>query len=209
MTELDFKSNRGSALLRLFDFPTLAIVTATYPDFEFLPWFFTQIPTNYFKNKENRVKYMNWLMKKIGVSNYSELKFSHFEENGGQSLLRMFNGSPKEIIDSLKDTSEMDHNNQNISKGKKPKQYWVFSSFFLFLYLSPFHFISLFLFCLFDVFYSIFIFRSFSLFMTPLLACLLRVLLSLFLFFFSFFIFILLYFISFHFRIPWIIKDIS
>ena len=52
-------------------------------------------------------------MKKVGASNYSGLKYSHFADNGGQGLLRTFNGSPQAIIDSLKNNSEMDHPNDN------------------------------------------------------------------------------------------------
>jgi len=51
---------------------------------------------------ENRRKYIDWLVKKVGVSDPSQLKASDLEQNLGRRLLLLFGYSLPRVLESLK-----------------------------------------------------------------------------------------------------------
>ena len=62
-------------------------------------------------------------MKKVSVKSMSDLKASHFLENSGQRLVRLYNGSPLDIINSL--VPEDSPGDKLFSLTKKPNGFWV------------------------------------------------------------------------------------
>jgi hypothetical protein len=68
---------------------------------DFLPWAFKAVPHNYWKERGNRLRYLNWLKDKVGVKSISDLQKKHFLENFGAGLLVQFQSSPHAIVASI------------------------------------------------------------------------------------------------------------
>ena len=80
------------------------MLQAVYTQYNWLPWKFTKVQTDYWTHSENQKQYMEWLSK--------ELKIEHWEDwyqvtrksitgNYGTSLLRLYEDSPSKLIISF------------------------------------------------------------------------------------------------------------
>lgn len=110
-------------------------MAAAYPDHDFLPWMFERAAKGYFSLRENRIRYLEWLKERVGVTSLTELNANHYIENHGHGLLKIYNGSPQLLLDSLKeDVSNLsDRNSVNsvmsnikgLRRPKAPQKHWV------------------------------------------------------------------------------------
>jgi hypothetical protein len=116
--------NRGWRLVEIFNGSASAIVSTVYSDFEFLPWLFNAVPKGFFDEKENRIRYIRWLVEKVGVKSELDLHRSHFLENGGGGLLTKYKYSPLAIIASIQ-SSEPGQDKLLFLNGKKPQNFHV------------------------------------------------------------------------------------
>lgn len=90
----DFLRHGGSGMMSLFRCPSRA-VKATFPDHEWVPWFFVEIPHGYFADPTNRRLYMDWLGKRLGFQkpeDWYAVTHRTFEENAGQYILQHYYG---------------------------------------------------------------------------------------------------------------------
>lgn len=126
----DFKSHHGRGLLavKYHDSPA-ALVMTVYHDYPYLPWLFGSTPTGYFDQKENRLKYIEWLVKKTGKPR-TDLKANDFKENSGHLLLRKYGHSPNQILQSLESIP-----GNTVLTLKRPKNHWV-RIFFIIAFLN-------------------------------------------------------------------------
>ena len=75
MTFVDFKDliNIGGAnLLRLHSNSMIKLLSAVYPDFEWLPWKFDTILRHFWPDIENQRKFMEWAGKQLKIKDKSE-----------------------------------------------------------------------------------------------------------------------------------------
>lgn len=103
ITQDDVYDLHGSGLMDHFDCSVQRLITAVYPDHDWKPWLFVQVPKNFWPHKKNRVAYMKWLENKLGYSSpedwYSVSKLD-FIRNQGASLMQ-FGYKTVELIREL------------------------------------------------------------------------------------------------------------
>ena len=99
----DFASSDGVALIKnYYNNSPYALVTATYPDYSYLPWLFSQAPVGIWNDTRVQRQYVQWLSALVGVgNNVRELRSMHFIRNHGVSLLSRYRYSVSEIIETL------------------------------------------------------------------------------------------------------------
>lgn len=100
----DIERNDGARFLIKFSGSPASLIISTFPELSLLPWLFDKPPHGYLNVSENRVKYIKWLVQKVGVSGPQELTTNHFRENRGMAFLARYNMSPKSAIESLSST---------------------------------------------------------------------------------------------------------
>lgn len=59
------------------------------------------VPKGFFENRDNRLRYVNWLKEKVGASDVSNLRVGDFVKNHGSTLISMYGRSVKAVLDSL------------------------------------------------------------------------------------------------------------
>ena len=108
-TERDFIKNKLSGLLQIYydNSPLLALIETGFTDkkskyydlrLEETPWLVLgAVPRNYWGEKSNAKKAVDWLSQKTG-RNVTELESDNFEENSLYGLLKHYNYSPINII---------------------------------------------------------------------------------------------------------------
>ena len=82
-------------------------VSTLLPELGLHPWLFHVAPKNWFETVDRRRAYVDWLKIKVGISELSELKESHFLENHGAGLLAAVGGSVEGVLSSLSDLSSL------------------------------------------------------------------------------------------------------
>jgi hypothetical protein len=58
---------------------------------------FAKTPKGFWDNRKNRIRYMKWLAKRLGITNSSQwynVGRNQFEENNGNQLIKFYDGSP-------------------------------------------------------------------------------------------------------------------
>ena len=59
----DIFNNNGRGLLKYYNLSCIKLVTSMYPDYNWIVWKFNFVTNNYWQNKENQKKYIEWLGK--------------------------------------------------------------------------------------------------------------------------------------------------
>jgi hypothetical protein len=120
--------NNGRALLdRYGNSPSKAVIKIYSSDHTFLPWLFEKSASGYFRNAENRRKFLSWLKQKVGVENDNDLQTNHFVENSGLTLLKSYGMSTLRVIQSLNTDydEEMVLNSKEASQRLHRRNFWV------------------------------------------------------------------------------------
>lgn len=77
-----------------------------FPDYDWKPWLFNQVPANWWKYAENRKEYLLWLGEKLGYSkpeDWYQAKEATFYGNKGTGFLQEFDGYIDAISQSFPD----------------------------------------------------------------------------------------------------------
>jgi hypothetical protein len=127
----DFNSNFGSVVLSTHGGSPFKVLSVAFPEYGLKPWLFNAFPKGLFHSESLRNDYLTWLMQKVGVRTVSQLKKSHFLDNGGKPLLEYYFNSGS---DSLKTfiSDENDNYAEEIRSNKKimsMKSSWVCFSY--------------------------------------------------------------------------------
>lgn len=124
MSARDFLENKGRGLIKgkAYGGSPFALLKAVYTDFEFLPWMFDKTQRGFFDKVENRKKYIEWLVQKVGVSKPTDLQTKHFEPNGGKGLLKKYGNSPQKVVESI--DAEL-ASTEVSQRAQKPRHFWV------------------------------------------------------------------------------------
>jgi len=75
-----------------------------FPDYDWKPWLFNQVPANWWKKAENRKEYLQWLGEKLGYSepvDWYKAKKATFANNNGSGFLKEFNGYQDAVMQSF------------------------------------------------------------------------------------------------------------
>src|SRR5688572_13023647 len=124
VTSQDFRQHRGESLMGVFGKSPSKAVSSIYTDFDYKMWLFPSIPQNFWNDRHNRIDYVKWLIKEVCVKTEAELKVCHFEDHGGESLLRRGGGSSTlRIINSLREDDSGEAKLRHLNR--RPKGYWV------------------------------------------------------------------------------------
>jgi hypothetical protein len=91
VTSHDFRNNHGRGMLSLHyaDSPVLA-VTANFPDHDWKEWLFPVTPSGFWNEKRNRIRYLRWLEKQLGLKkpeDWYTVEQKEFQKHNGWSLI--------------------------------------------------------------------------------------------------------------------------
>jgi hypothetical protein len=105
----------GGALLNKYDGSPFSLISFVYPNYDWLPWKFYKCPQNYWDDKKNHLKFMNWAATELHIKNMEDwykitFKVFFFKLNiflnlkknlidiGGGGLLHKYEDSPSLLI---------------------------------------------------------------------------------------------------------------
>ena len=75
--------NGGSSIIAIYG--SLAkLLESIYPQYEWLPWRFSSLSPDFWNNKENQLKYINWLSQKLNIQSMEDwykVKFKVVKNN--------------------------------------------------------------------------------------------------------------------------------
>ena len=90
ITQDDVYKFGGSGLMVHFECSVQRFTTAIYPEHDWKPWLFIQVPKDYWSGKKNRVAYMKWLENELGYRSpedwYKVSKLSFINNHGGSLM---------------------------------------------------------------------------------------------------------------------------
>ena len=99
------KNNHGRSLLGKYGDSTFIFLKSVFPDTEWLPWKLEIAPHGLWNDKENHIKYANWLGEELGYKNmddwYQINKILLHDNHGSTLLQRKYKGSPKIFVTSI------------------------------------------------------------------------------------------------------------
>jgi hypothetical protein len=80
------------------------LLAEIYPEYDWLPWKFSVCPHNYWDNKENQRKFMDWAGKQMNVNDMSDwynVTRKDLCSIGGRSLLMKYNNSRLRLLSEI------------------------------------------------------------------------------------------------------------
>lgn len=95
------KSNYGGGFLSRFDGRPTAAVMSCMPEYEWREWMFSEVPTGFWQDPNNRRRYLEWLGKKLGFKKHEDwyrLGSDDLRANYGYGLLKLFGYSPSAAV---------------------------------------------------------------------------------------------------------------
>lgn len=103
MTQDDVFELHGHGLMVHFECSVQRLVRTIYPNRDWKPWLFVQVPNNFWPERKNRVAYLKWLERELGYQTpddwYSVTKFD-FIDHQGASLIQ-FGHKPIDLVREL------------------------------------------------------------------------------------------------------------
>jgi len=96
VTKKVFEKNNVKSFLNYYAGSPTAAIIDYIPDFEFHEWFFTSVHREFWADRENRRRYMEWLGQKLNFDNLDDwykITKTHFKNNYGGTLLNCYDGS--------------------------------------------------------------------------------------------------------------------
>jgi hypothetical protein len=72
VTVKDFLELDGIGLLNKFNGSPPHLLSTVYPEYEWLPWKFKHLPSKYWNEDKNKIKFLDWAGKQLGIKDYSD-----------------------------------------------------------------------------------------------------------------------------------------
>ena len=97
ITNRDFRDHKGGAFLLHYDSTISNAVKAYLPKRKWNEWQFGKTPKGFWEDRANRLRYMQWLGKRLGykkLNDWYAVTRKDFEQNFGNQLMKYYNGSP-------------------------------------------------------------------------------------------------------------------
>ncbi len=86
----DVYALNGHGLMDHFACSVIQLVSTVYPNHDWKPWLFSQVPKNFWSEKKNRISYMKWLGKHLGYKKpddwYQVTKLDFINNHGGSPM---------------------------------------------------------------------------------------------------------------------------
>jgi hypothetical protein len=99
------KNYGGGLLSNQYNSSLQRMITTIYPEIEWLPWKFIQVPANYWNNIENHKKYMEWLFDILGYKTiedwYKITRDIIHKNHGGGLFSNQYNSSISKMITTI------------------------------------------------------------------------------------------------------------
>lgn len=99
----DLYERNGYGVMDHFDCSVQQFLKAVYPDYDWIPWLFEQVPNKFWGKQENRIAYMNWLAKSLGYKkpeDWHQVTRLIISNNQGASLMQ-FGIRPIDLVREL------------------------------------------------------------------------------------------------------------
>jgi hypothetical protein len=71
-SQQDFVKIGANSILTNFDNSPFHCLSSVYPDYNWLPWKFTQVPKNYWENVNNQKKFIDWAATQLNIKEMSD-----------------------------------------------------------------------------------------------------------------------------------------
>jgi len=97
----DFMKNHGNGLLKRFSKSPIGLLRDFLPNRDWKEWLFSQVPLDFWNSQANRLRYMHWLARRLGLQNSDDwygISVQSFRENSGLGLLSRFANSPTRAV---------------------------------------------------------------------------------------------------------------
>jgi len=92
--------NFGAGLLsNHYNNSPIALLKAVFPNYNFRPWLFNQVPFAYWKDIRNQIEFLKWIAETESLSQLEDLRPTHIKSHGGDALLKLYDHS---MVDMLK-----------------------------------------------------------------------------------------------------------
>lgn len=104
VSRYNFCDKGGYNLMQIYGKSPTNIVITVYSDHIWEMWCFKKAPVGFWKEKDNQLKYLEWLFRKLGytqLEDYYRISTAILRENYGRPLLSHYGGSPSRILASL------------------------------------------------------------------------------------------------------------
>ena len=72
VTYKDFVNNNGKSLLAIYNHSHIKLITSLFPDYNWLPWKFKNIPNGYWKDLNNQRKFLEQVAIEVGIKNLDD-----------------------------------------------------------------------------------------------------------------------------------------
>ena len=82
----------------------MSMLSNVYHNFEWLPWKFDNCPSTYWDNKENQIKYMEWVREQLHykeMNDWYKIQRKDLLVLGGGRLLDRYNDSPYLLLSNI------------------------------------------------------------------------------------------------------------
>lgn len=101
----------GRALLLSADFKgsLFAALSSSYAEYEWQPWFYEECGIEFWKDKQNQRKFLDWFAEENSIESQREwlqLIEEDIKESGGQGLLEEYNGSLFRALEAVYSQTE-------------------------------------------------------------------------------------------------------
>lgn len=119
ITHQDFSENKGISFLKLYNGSPIAAVKAHLPQYEWIDWFFDNVPLTFWQSQDRRRRFMEWLGKKLGIrrmEDWYNITGRDFRLNRGGTLLGFYGSPARAVIDCF---PEYDWHEEEFSHRKK------------------------------------------------------------------------------------------
>lgn len=97
----DFRKNYGNGLLKRFSTSPIGLLRDFLPNRNWKEWLFSQVPLDFWNSQANRLRYMQWLARRLGFQSSDDwygISVQSFRENAGLGLLSRFTNSPTRAV---------------------------------------------------------------------------------------------------------------
>jgi len=121
------KKYGGIALLdNLYNSSLIQAFEDVYSNHNWFVWKFSQnVPSNYWNNKNNQLKFLNELGKQLGfnqMNDWYNITVKDIKENGGSGLLNKYGNSPSKLIMTIYSNHEWKQSNFKNNPSKKRRK---------------------------------------------------------------------------------------
>ena len=96
--------NDGYGPIQFYNNSLIQLLKSVYPEYNWIEWKFTCVPTNFWEDKKNHRKYADWLGIELGyktMEDWYKVDNKLIKKNNGCGLLHIYNNSPSQFVTTI------------------------------------------------------------------------------------------------------------